>query len=170
MERLKSQLNDKDEQLTICRSEIQHLEENLEQATAQLHKKQEELEEMTDFLQTTERQVHLQKQELEAQAKLKQANSRKLEGYEIMIKELKKSLAEAADDLKMQLCQLKERRMQRHATLQKEANIDNHYIGLNSSVGFLDTSTTPILCSTWELIAILTPMLQLFLWSLWMRA
>jgi len=31
MERLKSQLNDKDEQLTVCRSEIQHLEENLEQ-------------------------------------------------------------------------------------------------------------------------------------------
>ena len=116
MERLKSQLNDKDEQLTICRSEIQHLEENLEQATAQLHKKQEELEEMTDFLQTTERQVHLQKQELEAQAKLKQTNSRKLEGYEVMIKELKKSLAEAADDLKMQLYQLKERRMQRHVT------------------------------------------------------
>jgi len=116
MEHLKSQLNDKDEQLTVCRSEIQHLEENLEQATAQLHKKQEELEEMTDFLQTPEQQVHLQKQELEAQAKLKQTNSRKLEGYEIMIKELKKSLAEAADDLKMQLCQLKERRMQRHVT------------------------------------------------------
>jgi len=30
MELLKSQLNDKDEQLTVCRSEIQHLEENLE--------------------------------------------------------------------------------------------------------------------------------------------
>lgn len=110
MERLKSQLNDKDEQLTVCRSEIQHLEENLEQITAQLHKKQEELEEMTDFPQTTEQQVHLQRQELEAQAKLKQTNSRKLEGYEIMIKELKKSLAEAADDLIMQLCQLKERK------------------------------------------------------------